>query len=79
MLINRAPHPNAAKVFLNWLLSREGQTTWVQVTAQNSRRIDVEGPPSTAPDQKAKYRIVNHEDYNHYISEAQAVARDIFR
>ena len=24
-LMNRAPHPNAAKVFINWLLSRKGQ------------------------------------------------------
>ena len=24
-LLNRAPHPNAAKVFINWLLSRKGQ------------------------------------------------------
>ncbi|MGH7830458.1 MAG: ABC transporter substrate-binding protein [Candidatus Binatia bacterium] len=24
-LVNRAPHPNAARVFLNWFLSREGQ------------------------------------------------------
>jgi iron(III) transport system substrate-binding protein len=24
-LVNQAPHPNAAKVFINWLLSREGQ------------------------------------------------------
>ena len=23
--VNRVPHPNAAKVFINWLLSREGQ------------------------------------------------------
>lgn len=26
-LISKAPHPNAAKVFINWLLSREGQVT----------------------------------------------------
>ena len=26
---NRAPHPNAAKVAANWLLSREGQTAWL--------------------------------------------------
>ena len=26
---NRAPHPSAAKVAVNWLLSREGQTTWL--------------------------------------------------
>lgn len=24
-LVNRAPHPNAAKLFINWFLSREGQ------------------------------------------------------
>src|SRR5215831_18737498 len=28
-LFNRAPHPNAAKVAVNWLLSREGQTAWL--------------------------------------------------
>ncbi len=28
-LFNRAPHPSAAKVAVNWLLSREGQTTWL--------------------------------------------------
>jgi iron(III) transport system substrate-binding protein len=45
-LMNRAPHPNAAKVFVNWLLSREGQTTLQKTMstpgdAKNSRRIDV--------------------------------------
>jgi iron(III) transport system substrate-binding protein len=28
-LFNQAPHPNAARVAVNWLLSREGQTTWL--------------------------------------------------
>jgi iron(III) transport system substrate-binding protein len=45
-LMNRAPHPNAAKVFINWLLSREGQSLFQKVISQpgdprNSRRIDV--------------------------------------
>ena len=45
-LMNRAPHPNAAKVFINWLLSREGQTLFQKVMSQpgdarNSRRADV--------------------------------------
>ena len=45
-MMKRAPHPNAAKVFINWLLSREGQTLFqkvisVQGDARNSRRIDV--------------------------------------
>ncbi|HEY2991146.1 MAG TPA: extracellular solute-binding protein [Candidatus Binatia bacterium] len=43
MLINRAPHPNAAKVFLNWLLSREGQIAYQKLveTGRNSLRIDI--------------------------------------
>jgi iron(III) transport system substrate-binding protein len=41
---SRAPHPNAAKVFVNWLLSREGQTALQKLgrpDAHNSRRIDI--------------------------------------
>ena len=41
MLINRAPHPNAARVYLNWLLSREGQSAWAMISGDNSRRLDV--------------------------------------
>ncbi len=40
----RAPHPNAAKVFINWFLSREGQTALQKLgrpDAHNSRRIDI--------------------------------------
>lgn len=40
-LINRAPHPNAAKVFTNWLLSKEGQLQWQKKTDNNSLRIDI--------------------------------------
>jgi iron(III) transport system substrate-binding protein len=41
MLLNRAPHPNAAKVFINWLLTREGQTAWSTAMSDASRRLDV--------------------------------------
>ncbi len=40
-LMKNAPHPNAARVFLNWLLSKEGQTAFVQGSFQPSRRVDV--------------------------------------
>lgn len=33
-LINRAPHPNAAKIFVNWYLSREGQWALQRVRAE---------------------------------------------
>jgi ABC-type Fe3+ transport system substrate-binding protein len=41
---SRAPHPNAAKVFINWFLSREGQIAlqkFGRPDAHNSRRIDI--------------------------------------
>jgi iron(III) transport system substrate-binding protein len=41
MYINRAPHPNAGKVFLNWLLGKEGQTAFVRAMGYVSRRVDV--------------------------------------
>jgi iron(III) transport system substrate-binding protein len=45
-LVNRAPHPNAARVFINWLLSRKGQIALQKVTASgespsDSLRIDI--------------------------------------
>ncbi len=45
-LINRAPHPNAAKLGLNWLLSREGPIDYQRLFAQgndgpDSMRIDI--------------------------------------
>ena len=44
-LMNKAPHPNAAKVLINWFLSREGQTaiqkTGANDPGQNSLREDI--------------------------------------
>lgn len=40
-LVNKAPHPNAAKVFVNWLLSKEGQLQWQKKTDNNSLRVDI--------------------------------------
>ncbi len=41
MLLNKAPHPNATTVFLNWLLTKEGQTAWSKAMGYVSRRLDV--------------------------------------
>jgi iron(III) transport system substrate-binding protein len=34
VLMNNAPHPNAAKVFINWFLSREGQIDFQKVSGK---------------------------------------------
>ena len=48
VLMNQAPHPNAAKVFLNWFLSREGQSDFqktgakiLDAGAEGSLRMDI--------------------------------------
>ena len=37
---NRAPHTNAAKVAINWLLSREGQTAWLDANQKTGGLYD---------------------------------------
>jgi ABC-type Fe3+ transport system substrate-binding protein len=40
-VMDRAPHPNAATVFLNWLLSRAGQGAWQRAISLPSLRTDI--------------------------------------
>ena len=40
-IVNRAPHPNAAKLFVNWMLGREGGTLAARAGGNESLRTDV--------------------------------------
>jgi iron(III) transport system substrate-binding protein len=40
-VFKNSPHPNASKVWVNWLLTREGQMAWAEAMQGNSRRTDV--------------------------------------
>ncbi len=40
-MLSKAPHPDAARVFINWILSKEGQITFSKITGVASRRLDV--------------------------------------
>jgi iron(III) transport system substrate-binding protein len=42
VIIKNHPHPNATKVFVNWLLSKEGQEIWTKELSQPTRRWDVD-------------------------------------
>jgi iron(III) transport system substrate-binding protein len=56
-ILNRRPHPSAAKLYANLLLSKEGQTSWAtQSGGRNSRRSDVPiGDPEAAIKPGLKY------------------------
>jgi ABC-type Fe3+ transport system substrate-binding protein len=41
-LINKAPHPNAAKVFANWMATREGVETLARSQLDNPLRTDID-------------------------------------
>jgi iron(III) transport system substrate-binding protein len=43
-ILKRAPHPNAARLFLDFLLSQEGQALYVQTMGWTSARADVALP-----------------------------------
>lgn len=50
-VVDKAPHPNATKVFVNWILSKEGQLQWQKKSDNNSLRMDI--PKDMLTDQKA--------------------------
>jgi ABC-type Fe3+ transport system substrate-binding protein len=71
VLLNQAPHPNAAKLFINWLLSREGQLAFHQIAntpinTEESMRIDVPKEMIAAEDRRVegvKYMLFDRPDY----------------
>ena len=70
-LLKRAPHPNAAKLAFNWLLSREGQIAFQknyarETGAADSFRIDIpkdEIPPEFRRKEAVKYLDVDDVEY----------------
>jgi ABC-type Fe3+ transport system substrate-binding protein len=58
MVPRNAPRPNALKVYLDYLLSREGQLAWSKATGLTSRRLDVVSdhiPEVLVPKEGVKY------------------------
>ncbi len=92
MLMSRAPHPNAAAVYINWLLSKDGQTAWSKAVNAASHRLDVPTdhvPPYLVPKPGAaswvsqyksgdKYWVSHHEDNVHRSAEEEKILKELF-
>lgn len=79
--LSKKPHPYAAKLFMNWLLSKEGQTVFQEATLVHSGRLDIPFaflPEGKARDPRVKYFNVEVEDILHRSSEDYKVAKEIF-
>jgi iron(III) transport system substrate-binding protein len=76
-IIDRAPRPHAAAVYVNWLLSQEGQEAWVGVP-RVSRRVDVKtADPRQSPKDGVTYFNGHHEKYAEVRERLQRVAREV--
>ncbi len=85
-LINRAAHPNAAKVFINWILGKEGQTILSKSGGLGSVKTNVATDhltPMRKLDRNKKYFIIDHEDYilkeKEYIAKSREVFADLLK
>lgn len=65
---NNAPHPNAAKVFVNWYLSKDFQQAYASAVKDNSRRVD------TKPqDPNPAHAMKQGETYHNWANEEATV------
>ena len=67
-----SPNVNAAKVFLNWIMSRDGQSQFQKLTRENSLRVDIgkEGiNPFYVLDPKKDYLFTGLEEHKDKINE----------
>lgn len=80
VLMNRAPHPHAAKLFLNWLLTQEGQKLWTRTKQIQSLRLDIDTghlDPVEVRKPDVKYVIADDEELLLLEPENSRLARDI--
>jgi iron(III) transport system substrate-binding protein len=80
-LINKAPHPNAARLFINWLLTKEGQTVWSKTMQNVSRRVDVptkDLPEYIIPNADGKYWESDSEEGQTRTPEEEKIIKELF-
>ena len=63
-IVKNPPHPNATKVFVNWLLGKQGQELYVKAMRQSTRRLDVDTKWLQEHGVKAAKDIMTVEEYH---------------
>jgi iron(III) transport system substrate-binding protein len=81
-VINQPPNPNATRVYLNWLLSREGQSVVSEATGYPSRRLDAARDHLDSvvlPTPGVEYLATYKEKYVYLKEEVEGVVRAAIR
>ncbi len=77
-LPKQVPHPNAAKVFINWLMTKDGQEAWCKAVGTNSRRTDVPViAPAFYPKDGMEFHSSNDEKGAAETQKTQDIAKEI--
>ena len=79
MVFDRAPHPNAAKLFVNWVLSREGGEIMSKYSGYLSARLDVSTAGFDPIFIPRSTDILPGEQYKLQAGELLKVAADMFK
>jgi ABC-type Fe3+ transport system substrate-binding protein len=73
-----APHPSAAKLFINWVLTKEGSSSFGKHIQDNSRRVDVEPfDPGVIPPKGQEYVLLDLEEVLPEIEKSQEIAKAV--
>jgi len=76
VMMDKAPHPNAAKLYINWFLQKEQQQQWTDLTDSASRRLDTKpAKPGLAPEPGKQYIDIFHEKQNDAMQKVLELAR----
>jgi iron(III) transport system substrate-binding protein len=77
VVMNKPPHPNAARVFINWYLSKDVATRLAKVMGQDSNREDI--PPQVEASERrvkgAKYLEPQREDKAQALQDSHALIK----
>lgn len=82
VLLNKPPHPNAAVIFLNWLLMKEAQLAWSKAMDHVSLRLDVPTdhlPPYSVPKPGVKYWRSFSEEAQTRTPEEESILKELFQ
>ncbi|HUR71067.1 MAG TPA: extracellular solute-binding protein [Candidatus Limnocylindrales bacterium] len=63
-IVKNSPHPNATKVFINWLYGKEGQEIYGKAMGQATRRLDVDTKWMAAHGVRASKDFLSVEENN---------------
>lgn len=73
-VVDKAPHPEAAKLYLDWVLGVPGQTAYVKATALYSPRTDV--PPPDGGDPITSFKLLSPTDWEGFLKTHRAFVQE---